>query len=82
VSEHPAGVHAGGPGQRRGRWPTPWRAVNELVGRLRDGVAAGLGERLVGLYLSGSLAAGDFDPAALPEALAFVRFAVERAEDP
>ncbi|HEX6678835.1 MAG TPA: aminoglycoside adenylyltransferase domain-containing protein [Actinomycetes bacterium] len=56
MSEHPDGP-------RRGRWPTPWQAVNELVGRLRDGVVAALGERLVGLYLSGSLAAGGFDPA-------------------
>ncbi len=55
MSEHPGGVRAGSPGPRHGRWPTPWPAVNELVGRLRDGVAAVLGERLVGLYLSGSL---------------------------
>jgi hypothetical protein len=51
---------SGRPGGRG--WPTPWPAVNELVGRLRDGVTSVLRERLVGLYLSGSLAAGDFDP--------------------
>jgi hypothetical protein len=53
---------SGHPGAPAGRWPTPWPAVNELVERLRDGVTAALGGRLVGLYLSGSLAAGDFDP--------------------
>jgi Domain of unknown function (DUF4111) len=52
---------AGGPRPAAG-WPTPWAEVDELVGRLRDGVAEALGERLVGLYLSGSLASGDFDP--------------------
>ena len=66
MSEHPGGVRAGSPGPRHGRWPTPWPAVNELVGRLRDGVAAVLGERLVGLYLSGSLAAGDYSPSDRP----------------
>lgn len=45
-------------------WPTPWPAVNRTVERLRDGVVEAVGDRLVGLYLHGSLAMGDFYPPA------------------
>ena len=43
-------------------WPTPWPEVNRTVERLRDGAGEALGEQLVGLYLHGSLALGDFSP--------------------
>jgi hypothetical protein len=43
-------------------WPTPWPGVNLAVARLLDGVSEALGEELVGLYLHGSLALGDFFP--------------------
>ncbi len=42
--------------------PTPYPLVNGLLQSLRDGIQAILGEQLVGLYLYGSLALGDFDP--------------------
>jgi hypothetical protein len=45
-------------------WPTPWPKVNRAVERLRDGAVEALGDRLVGLYLHGSLALGDFYPPA------------------
>ena len=45
-------------------WPTPWPEVNRAVERFRDGVGEVLGDRLVGLYLHGSLALGDFYPPA------------------
>jgi hypothetical protein len=48
----------------RPAWPTPWPEVNRAVERLRDGIAELLGDRLVGLYLHGSLALGDFYPPA------------------
>lgn len=40
---------------------TPYGDINAVLGRLLAGQRAVLGERLVGLYLFGSLAAGDFD---------------------
>jgi hypothetical protein len=42
--------------------PTPYPEVNAVLRRLLDGVQAILGARLVGMYLDGSLAIGDFDP--------------------
>lgn len=45
-------------------WPTPLPEVNRAVARLRDRAGEALGDRLVGLYLHGSLALGDFYPAA------------------
>ena len=42
---------------------TPYPAVNALLERLLCGVREVLGNQFVGLYLHGSLAAGDFDPA-------------------
>lgn len=42
--------------------PTPYPDVNAVLSVLLLGVQAALGPRLVGLYLYGSLAAGDFDP--------------------
>ena len=36
--------------------------VRQVVAQLRDGIAAALGSGLVGLYLTGSLTYGDFDP--------------------
>jgi hypothetical protein len=41
---------------------TPYPAVNALIRELLAGVQSVLGDRFTGLYLSGSLAAGDFDP--------------------
>jgi hypothetical protein len=43
--------------------PTGWPEVDRAVGRLLDGVVQAVGDDLVGLYLSGSLGLGDFDPA-------------------
>jgi hypothetical protein len=45
----------------RPAWPTSWPQVNRAVERLHDGAADALGDRLVGLYLGGSLALGGFD---------------------
>jgi hypothetical protein len=42
---------------------TPYPDVNALLRDLLDGARAILGDELVGLYLDGSLALGDFDPA-------------------
>jgi predicted nucleotidyltransferase len=42
--------------------PTPYPAVNAILGRLLAEVQAILGDDFVGLYLYGSLALGDFDP--------------------
>lgn len=44
-------------------FPTPHTEVNALLGTLLAQMQAILGERLVALYLCGSLALGDFDPA-------------------
>jgi hypothetical protein len=46
----------------RPAWPTRWPQVNRVVEGLRDGLGHVLGDRLVGLYLSGSLALGGFHP--------------------
>jgi Domain of unknown function (DUF4111) len=43
-------------------WPTPWPEVNRVVEGLRDALGGVLGDELAGLYLSGSLALGGFDP--------------------
>ena len=43
--------------------PTPYADVNETLELLLARMRAILGAKLVGLYLYGSLAAGDFDPA-------------------
>ena len=48
----------------RPAWPTPWPEVDRAVRRLLDGVADAAGNQLVGLYLHGSLALGDFYPPA------------------
>lgn len=40
---------------------TPYADVNQILDRLRAQMRAILGDKLVGLYLYGSLAAGDFD---------------------
>ncbi len=40
---------------------TPYRDINEILVQLASGLASALGERLVGLYLTGSLTYGDFD---------------------
>jgi len=48
----------------RAAWPTPWPEVDRAAERLRDGIGEALGDRLVGLYLHGSLALGDFFPPA------------------
>jgi hypothetical protein len=49
-------------GPSRAAWPTPWREVDRAVERLLDGVGECVGDDLVGLYLNGSLALGDFAP--------------------
>jgi len=41
---------------------TPYPAINTVLTQLRDGLKRLLGEKIVGLYLSGSLAYGDFVP--------------------
>ncbi len=41
---------------------SPCDDVNAVVTQLSDGLTALLGERLLGLYLTGSLTYGDFDP--------------------
>jgi hypothetical protein len=43
-------------------WPTPWPEVNRVVEGLRAALVDALGDELAGLYLSGSLALGGFDP--------------------
>jgi Domain of unknown function (DUF4111) len=48
----------------RPAWPTAWEEVNRAVERLLGGLRAVLGDGLVGLYLHGSLALGDFYPPA------------------
>lgn len=40
--------------------PTPYAAVNEMLGRLLTAVSDILGDQFVGLYLYGSLVTGDF----------------------
>ncbi|HKP98888.1 MAG TPA: hypothetical protein VJ735_01030, partial [Actinomycetes bacterium] len=45
-------------------WPTPWPQVDRAVERLLEGVGDAVGGQLVGLYLHGSLALGDFFPPA------------------
>jgi hypothetical protein len=47
---------------RKALRPTPYARVNRLLGRLLAGIRDVLRDRLVGLYLYGSLTAGDFDP--------------------
>lgn len=42
--------------------PTPYPEINAVLSQLFAGVRSVLGRRLVGLYLGGSLAAGDFNP--------------------
>ena len=42
--------------------PTPHPEVNALLGTLRAGIDEVLGDKLVGLYLYGSLVTGEFDP--------------------
>jgi 8-oxo-dGTP pyrophosphatase MutT (NUDIX family) len=44
------------------RHPTPYPGVNALLQDLHAGAQTSLGDQWVGLYLSGSLAAGEFDP--------------------
>ena len=43
-------------------YPTPYSDVNAILVRLLHEVQTILGERFLGMYLYGSLAAGDFDP--------------------
>ena len=42
--------------------PTPYSEVNSALAGLDAGIRAVLGRQVVGVYLSGSLALGDFDP--------------------
>ena len=44
-------------------FPTPYADVNATLHALLDRLQVLLGKRLVGPYLFGSLASGDFDPA-------------------
>jgi predicted nucleotidyltransferase len=41
---------------------TPYGDVNAVLTQLSDGLTTLLGEQLIGLYLTGSLTYGDFDP--------------------
>jgi hypothetical protein len=43
-------------------WATPYPEINSILDELLSGVRVILGPRLVGMYLDGSLALGDFDP--------------------
>ena len=43
--------------------PTPFPDVNEIVRDLRARITAILGDHVIGMYLDGSLALGDFDDA-------------------
>jgi hypothetical protein len=45
------------------RGPTPYPEINAVLAALRAGVQGVLGGRCVGVYVHGSLAGGDFDPA-------------------
>ena len=42
--------------------PTPYADINQLLELLLSGIQKILGEKLIGLYLYGSLVIGDFDP--------------------
>jgi hypothetical protein len=42
--------------------PTPYPELNMVLAALLDGVRKALGENLIGLYLQGSFAVGDFTP--------------------
>ncbi len=42
--------------------PTKYKDVNEVLRSLSTGMAHILGENLVGVYLTGSLSYGDFNP--------------------
>lgn len=42
--------------------PTPFQDVNVFLNRLLSNMQATLGDQLIGLYLGGSLALGDFNP--------------------
>ncbi|MCL4246795.1 MAG: DUF4111 domain-containing protein [Anaerolineae bacterium] len=44
-------------------YPTPYPDANAVLDLLLSGARAIFGERLIGMYLYGSLATGDFDPA-------------------
>lgn len=46
----------------RSTYPTPYPDVNALLDALLGGVRSVLGNELVGMYIHGSLASGDFDP--------------------
>jgi predicted nucleotidyltransferase len=41
---------------------TPYKDVNEVLNSLTSEIAPILGENLVGVYLTGSLSYGDFNP--------------------
>lgn len=41
---------------------TPYPDINDILVKLSEGVAEIIGDKLVGLYLTGSLTYGDFDP--------------------
>ncbi len=41
--------------------PTPYHELNEVLAELRQGIQDVLGQNLIGLYLQGSFALGDFD---------------------
>ena len=59
----PTGRRAGDEGEQTIKsYPTPYAEANAAVEALLDGVEETLGEQMVGLYLYGSLASGDFDP--------------------
>lgn len=57
-----AGASRPAPGGKGSDAPTPYAEANAAVNALLDGVKETLGEQMVGLYLYGSLASGDFDP--------------------
>lgn len=59
------------------RWPTPYTDLNQVLAELTRRLRAELGDTLIGVYLQGSFAVGDFDEASDVDML----FAVERDLD-
>jgi hypothetical protein len=55
-----ATLRAGAPERQHGRQPTPYAELNAVLAHLLEGVQRLLGDNLVGAYLQGSFAVGDF----------------------
>jgi hypothetical protein len=64
------------------RSPTPYADLNAVLGELVDSLRALLGDNLVGVYLQGSLAIGDFDAASDVDFIVVTRRDILQAELP